>query len=514
MALLGNVLKQGIKFTSAVQPRRINAYKRQKKTFIKLIGKARSTAFGDRYRFEELLTAAQFGAEREFYEKFKRFVPVYDYNKIFSEWWHRSLAGERDVCWPGKVKYFALSSGTSESASKHIPVTRSMQKAIQRTGTRQILSLGNFQDLPAELYEKGCLMLGGSTQLNFQEGRFEGDLSGITASRIPFWFENFYKPGKDIAQERDWAVKLDEITEQAPNWDIGFIVGVPAWLQLLMEKIIARYQVKTIHDIWPNLMVFCHGGVSFEPYKAGFEKLLAHPITYIETYLASEGFLAYQTHPESKGMQLVTNNGIFFEFIPFNEQNFSADGELVANPETLLIDEVEEGKDYALLISTCAGAWRYLIGDTVKFVSKRRAEIIITGRTKHFLSLCGEHLSVDNMNKAVELAADDLKIAVREFTVAGVNHDPLFAHHWYIGSDDAVDADQLRQQIDHHLKILNDDYAVERRHALNEVFLTVLPTAVFYDWMEQRGKLGGQNKFPRVLKKHLVADWEAFLAKQ
>lgn len=513
MALLGNVLKQGIKLTSAVQPRRINAYRRQKRSFIKLIGKARNTAFGDRYRFDELFTAAQFGSEREFYEKFKRFVPVYDYNKIFSEWWHRSLAGERDICWPGKVKYFALSSGTSESASKHIPVTRSMQKAIQRTGTRQILSLGNFQDLPAELYEKGCLMLGGSTQLNFQEGRFEGDLSGITASQIPFWFENFYKPGKDIAQERDWAVKLDEITEQAPNWDIGFIVGVPAWLQLLMEKIIARYRVKTIHDIWPNLMVFCHGGVSFEPYKAGFEKLLAHPITYIETYLASEGFLAYQTHPEAKGMQLVTNNGLFFEFIPFNEQNFSADGELVANPETLLIDEVEEGKDYALLISTCAGAWRYLIGDTVKFISKRRAEIIITGRTKHFLSLCGEHLSVDNMNKAVELAADDLKIGVREFTVAGISHDPLFAHHWYVGTDDAVDADQLRQQIDAHLKTLNDDYAVERRHALNEVFLTVLPTAVFYDWMEARGKLGGQNKFPRVLKRHLIADWEAFLAK-
>jgi hypothetical protein len=514
MALLGTVLKQGIKFTTAVQRRPINAYKRQKKSFIKLIGKARNTAFGDRYRFDELLTAAQFGNEREFYEKFKRYVPVYDYNKIFAEWWHRSLAGERDVCWPGKVKYFALSSGTSESASKHIPVTRSMQKAIQRTGTRQILSLGNFQDLPSELYEKGCLMLGGSTQLNFQEGRFEGDLSGITASRIPFWFENFYKPGKDIAQERDWAVKLDEITEQAPNWDIGFIVGVPAWLQLLMEKIIARYNVKTIHDIWPNLMVFCHGGVSFEPYRAGFEKLLAHPITYIETYLASEGFLAYQTHPESKGMQLVTNNGIFFEFIPFNEQNFSTDGELVANPETLLIDEVEEGKDYAILISTCAGAWRYLIGDTVKFVSKRRAEIVITGRTKHFLSLCGEHLSVDNMNKAVELAADDLKIAVREFTVAGINHDPLFAHHWYIGSDDAVDANQLRQLIDNHLKVLNDDYAVERRHALKEVFLTVLPTAVFYDWMEARGKLGGQNKFPRVLKKHLIADWEAFLTKQ
>ena len=506
------MLKSGIRLTNVVRLRKINPLRQQRKAFRKLISKARFTQFGKAYRFEELLSAAEFGTDREFYEKFKQHVPIHDYNRMFEGWWKRSLAGEPNIAWPGRVKYFALSSGTSEAATKYIPVTKSMSKAIQRTGVRQILTLGRYQSLPPQLYEKGCLMLGGSTDLKLRQGHYEGDLSGITASRIPVWFERFYKPGKDIAQERDWSVKLAEITEQAASWDIGYVVGVPAWIQLLMEKIIAHYNVKTIHDIWPNLMVFCHGGVSFEPYRQGFEKLLAHPITYIETYLASEGFIAYQTHPDAEGMQLVLNNGLFFEFIPFNDQNFSPDGDLVEKPETLMIADVEEGKEYALLLSTCSGSWRYLIGDTIRFISKKSSEIVITGRTKHFLSLCGEHLSVDNMNKAIEMVADDLGISVREFTVAGVTHDTLFAHHWYIGTDDAVDATDLRNRLDARLIELNDDYAIERKHALKEISVTVLPAATFYKWMESKGKMGGQHKFPRVLKKGLIAEWETFLA--
>jgi hypothetical protein len=176
-----------------------------------------------------------------------------------------------------------------------------------------------------------------------------------------------------------------------------------------------------------------------------------------------------------------------------------------------MIDDVEEGKEYALLLSTCSGAWRYLIGDTIRFISKKSSEIVITGRTKHFLSLCGEHLSVDNMNKAVEMVSDDLGISIREFTVAGVTYDTLFAHHWYVGTDDAVDATDLRNRLDARLVELNDDYAVERKHALKEITVTVLPTATFYKWMASKGKMGGQHKFPRVLKKGLIAEWNAFL---
>ncbi len=180
--------------------------------------------------------------------------------------------------------------------------------------------------------------------------------------------------------------------------------------------------------MWPNLAFFVHGGVSFEPYKKGFEKLLGKPITYIETYLASEGFIAYQDRQHAKGMRLVTNEHIFLEFVPFNKQNFDSNSDMVQNPETLMIHEVEEGKEYALLISTNAGTWRYLIGDTIKFVDKTRCEIIITGRTKHFLSLVGEHLSVDNMNKAIQLAGEQLNICIPEFTVAGIPYQSFFAH--------------------------------------------------------------------------------------
>ncbi len=512
MAIIGKLLRRGIRLGSIVTARnKVNAIQLQRKTLSRLLSKARYTRFGKEYHFEEILGAALFRQNLSFYELFKQHVPIYDYNKMYQEWWHLLVAGEKDVCWPGKVRYFALSSGTSEASSKQIPVTSAMSRAIQRTSIRQILTLGRYKDLPDDLYEKGFLMLGGSTDLHMVGGRFEGDLSGITASQIPFWFRPYYKPGLEIASKRDWEQKLTEITLQAKNWDIGFIVGVPAWLQLLMERIIAHYEVDNIHAIWPNLKVFAHGGVSFEPYRKGFEKLLARPLVYIETYLASEGFLAYQTHPEAKGMRLVLDNGIFFEFIPFNEQNFDSEGNLTASPETLMFHETVEGKEYALLISTCSGAWRYLIGDTIKFVNKDSAEIIITGRTKHFLSLCGEHLSVDNMNKALDLVAEKMGIAVREFTVAGKTRENRFAHHWYIGTNDTPDPAILQEEIDRHLKILNDDYAVERRHALKDITVTVLPVKTFYGWMEKKGKMGGQHKFPRVMKNHMINEWELYL---
>src|SRR5690606_36993727 len=203
-------------------------------------------------------------------------------------------------------------------------------------------------------------------------------------------------PGRKIARTRDWNHKIDRIVEEAPNWDIGFIVGVPAWIQMCMEKVIEKYKLQTIHDIWPNLAFFVHGGVSFEPYRAGFSKLIGKPLTYIETYLASEGFIAYQDRQFASGMRLALNEHLFFEFAPFNDQHFDAEGNLRPDAATYMVHEIEENRDYAILLSTAAGAWRYLIGDTVRLVDRKRSEIVITGRTKHFLSLVGEHLSVDN----------------------------------------------------------------------------------------------------------------------
>ena len=210
-------------------------------------------------------------------------------------------------------------------------------------------------------------------------------------------------------------------------------------------------------------------------------------------------------------MKLSTNEHIFLEFVPFNNQNFDTEGNIKASAQPLLLDEVEEEKDYAILLSTSAGAWRYLIGDTVRFTDKKRSEIIITGRTKHFLSLVGEHLSVDNMNKAIQLAGQQMNISIPEFTVAGIPYESFFAHHWYIACDDAVDAEKLRVAIDNNLKELNDDYAVERRSALKEVLLTVLSEKNFMEFMQQKGKLGGQHKFPRVMKGKMLEEWQQFI---
>ena len=485
--------------------------RQQLKVLKKLLRKARFTEFGQKYKFDEVLLSRHAG------KKFQQLVPTYDYSKIYQEWWYKTLEGTPDVCWPGVIKFFALSSGTSEAASKYIPITKELIRSNTITSFKQLLSLAKYEHVPKSAVGKGWMILGGSTQLQKGPTYFAGDLSGIQQKNIPFWFQRLglYKPGKKIAKEKDWATKIEEIVANAPNWDIGFIVGVPAWLQICMEKIIERYDKKNIHEIWPNLAFYVHGGVAMEPYKKGFEKLLGRPITYIETYLASEGFLAYQNRQDSNGcMHLALNNNIFFEFVPFDDINFDTDGNMVDNPEAFMIHEIEENKDYAILISTNAGAWRYAIGDTVKLVDREKSEIIITGRTKHFLSLVGEHLSVDNMNKAIEMASEELNISIPEFTVAGVPHGMFFAHHWYIATDARADTDNLRFCIDEKIKEINDDYIVERKHALKDVFVTVLPEHTFMDFMISKGKIGGQHKFPRVLKGEMLKDWQKFLEKQ
>jgi len=504
MAILGSILKQAIGLRKKIPRIPQDGSKVQMRALRRLLSRAEYTAFGEQYNFSKLLN------EKDLVKAFQAAVPTHDYNKIFRRWWYRSLNGEPFICWPGKVKYFALSSGTSEASSKHIPVTKDMIRAIRRASVKQIMAQSHY-NLPKEHFERGILMLGGSTHLNFNGTYFEGDLSGITASNIPFWFQHFYKPGRRISRERDWSAKLEEIVQNAKDWDLSTICGVPAWITILFEKIIAHYNVKTIHDIWPNLNIYVHGGVSLSPYKQGFEKLTARPLIYMETYLASEGFIAYDDNPGSEGMRMVLDNGIFYEFVPFNEENFDGDGNIKENPVALSIGEVQEGVDYALLMSTCSGAWRYLIGDTIKFTSVARQEIIITGRTKHFLSLCGEHLSQDNMNRAVELVAQNLKIEIKEFSVVGIPYGSLFAHKWYIGTDQKADAAILKEKLDDHLKNLNDDYRVERIAALKDVIVEIFPTSYFYEWMEQNGKMGAQNKFPRVMKNKHLAEWEEFL---
>lgn len=510
MPILGSIIKSAIEFPSRIpleKIRKAKPIKQQAATLKKLLRSAQYTSFGEAYNFGNILK------NKDVVNTFRKQVPIHDYNSIHQKWWYRTLNGEAFVSWPGKIKYFALSSGTSEASSKYIPVTADMLKAIKKTSVRQIFSLAKY-DLPRDFYERGILMLGGSTHLHFNGTYYEGDLSGITAGNLPFWFQHFYKPGNRISKERDWTTKLDEIVKKARYWDIGVVSGVPAWIQILMERIIKHYDVNTIHDIWPNLSIYVHGGVSFAPYAKTFEKLLGKPLIYIETYLASEGFIAFQSRPDTNAMQLVLDNGLFFEFVPFNEENFDSDGQILQNAASFTIENVEEGKEYALLLSSCAGAWRYLIGDTIKFTSKALSEIVITGRTKHFLNLCGEHLSQENMNRAIQLLEEQLYIPVPEFTVAGIEHDNMFAHKWYLGTTsdlNTLDVQALRERIDQNLKDLNDDYRVERIAAIREVIVEVLPLQLFYNYMKLQGKEGGQNKFPRVIKTEKHARWEQYL---
>ena len=425
----------------------------QLKQLKKLLTKAANTKFGQQYKFAEILASKHIG------KAYQALVPIHDYNTMYQNWWQQTLTGDGDVTWPGHYPYYALSSGTSDAASKHIPISNDMLRSHKLNMAKQYVSLLTYKNLPLNAVGKSMLMIGGTTELQQSKyGWQAGDLSGIMAKTKPFWIEGTYKPGRKVAAIKDWNKKLEKIVEDAPNWDIGFVVGVPAWCQLCIEKIIERYNLTTIHDLWPNFGFFVHGGVAFTPYKKSFEAVCAKPITYIENYLSSEGFIGYVDRQHAKGIKLITNNWLFLEFVPFTEVNFDEDGNIKPCAKALMIHEVSLGKEYALLMSTNSGAWRYLIGDTIKFVDVEKCEIIITGRTKSFLSLVGEHLSVDNMNNAIKHACDTLNISIPEYTVVGVPEGSFFAHHWYVACDQVVSDKDLLTLIDKQLCKINDDW--------------------------------------------------------
>lgn len=507
MPIVGNIIKRGISLGDRLQDRfeAQPAQLQQQRTLRRLLRKAQNTAFGQYYNFKDLLK------DDDLIEGFRQNIPIYDYNSMYEKWWHMSLNQVDNVSWKGKVKFFAKSSGTSGAPSKHIPVTEDMTRAMRRAGLKMFLALANFNVSP-DLFTKGMMMLGGTSDLEDQGGFFAGDLSGINASKPPFWLRPYYKPGKEIARINSWDERLEQIVKQAPNWDIGYLVGIPSWLQLMMERIIEVHQLETIHDIWPNLQVCVHGGIHFEPLRKSFESLMAHPLIYMDSYLASEGFIAYQERPDTRAMRLLLGNGIFFEFIPFDEENFDPEGQPKPDARALSIDEVSLGVNYALIISTCSGAWRYMIGDTVEFTDLDRSEIIITGRTKHYLSVCGEHLSVDNMNHGIQEIERQLGVAIREYTVASVDTDSFHAHKWYLGVDTDLSATAAQKILDQHLRVVNEDYGIERDAMLRAPIVKVIPLSLFYDWQREQDKLGGQNKFPRVMQKDKFQAWEQFVA--
>lgn len=508
MALLGNLIARSLQLRKQFHLPVATPETYQKYTLRQLLDRGQYTQFGKHYGFGSMLSR-----EVDLVKAFRENVPIHAYDDMYDQWWHRCQQGEENVSWPGKVKYFALSSGTSGSSSKHIPVTQDMIKSIKKVGFKQLYSMANYE-IPPVTFEKGILMLGGTTSL-FEKGEYyEGDMSGISAKNMPRWMSSLlYKPGQKISKRPRWEDRIRLIVVNAKQWDVGIICGVPAWVQIVLERVIKHHGVKDIHDIWPNLSVYIHGGVSVEPYRESFKKIFDKPVTFIETYMASEGSFGFQARPGG-GIKLVLNASIFFEFVPFTATNFDDDGNIKAKPKTVLVHEVKEGVEYAVLLSTCSGAWRYLIGDVIRFTNAKEYEIAIVGRTKQFLSMCGEHLSVDNMNRAIDIVSQKMNITIREFTVAGFMHEDRFVHQWYIGCDDAhVNHNELKELLDQALCSLNDDYEVERTSALKEIYVDVLPSKVFIDYLRAIGKYGAMNKFPRVLKGAQLETWSDYLKK-
>ncbi|EIJ39071.1 GH3 auxin-responsive promoter-binding protein [Galbibacter orientalis DSM 19592] len=507
MAVIGSIIKGIIELADSVISEE-NASKNQHIVLKQLLEKAKDTKFGKDHSFNEILESEN--TEEAFAEN----TPYYDYNLINDKYWKYLHEGEENLTWPGNPEYFALSSGTTGKTSKRIPVTEAMLEAIRKTGIKQVSALANF-DLPADFFEKTIMMLGSSTKLKEKNGHLEGEISGISASNIPFWFRGYYKPGVEISQIDDWDERVQKIAEEAKNWDIGALSGIPSWMELMIKKVIEHHGVANIHEIWPNLQVYTTGGVAFGPYEKSFNALLKHPITIIDTYLASEGFLAYQERPETKSMKLVLDNGIYFEFVPFKPEYINQDGSLVPNAPSINISEVEENVEYVLIISTVSGAWRYLIGDTIKFTNIERAEIIITGRTKFFLNVVGSQLSVNKMNDAIQEVEEKFDMEIPEFTIAATKINDEYHHKWYIGSPNAkVSNEELADALDAALKEANKNYKVARSKALKGVKVEVVKPEIFHAWNEHNKKKGGQVKMERVMGEEKFKEWEAFVSEQ
>ena len=502
MAILGTIIKNAIHAGARLQGDR-DPVGEQRRELRKLLEAARNTSFGRQYGFNELLQQENQQAA------FAQTIPYFEYHRMHDQWWHRQLEGASDISWPGLPDYYALSSGTTGSSSKRIPVTDAMLKSIRQTGIQQVLALRNF-DMPPEFFEKEILMLGSSTDLQRRDGHLEGEISGISADNIPFWFRNYYKPGEEIAQIDDWDQRVETIARKAPDWDIGALSGIPSWIELMLEKVIATHGLKHIHDLWPNLQVYTSGGVAFGPYEKSFRALLGREVTVIDTYLASEGFLAFQARPDTDAMQLVTDNGIYFEFVPFKPEYIAEDGSILQDAPCLTLEEVEEGTDYALVISTVSGAWRYLIGDTVAFSDRRRAEIHITGRTKFFLNTVGSQLSVQKLDRAVQELEASCSLKIPEYTLAAIRYEDGFYHHWYLGCSTQADPEELANVLDGHLKKANKNYRVARSKALEGVKVNLVKPELFYEWNAAHKKKGGQVKMERVMGADKFSEWQEF----
>lgn len=492
MAILGNLIKAAIDVTANLSESDISDKSgAQKQVLQSLISQSQETAFGKFYDFSSLLE------EEDMAVRFAERIPIHSYDKIASRWWNQQQKYP-DITWPGKPKYFALSSGTTGSGSKRIPITSEMIQHTRSVGIDLMKALHRFE-LDPEVFEKEVLMLSSSSDLKENPNGFlEGEISGINTYNFPDWYDWFYRPGKKISAIPDWDERLKAIVKEAPNWDISVIAGIPSWVQMMLKAIIEEYQLDSIHDLWPHLSIYNTGGVAFGPFEKGFEAIADKPLIILDTYLASEGFFGFTDRPNTRDMKLVIDGGVYYEFIPFNDEGFR-NGEIRENAPVLGIGDIEENKDYAMLISTCSGAWRYMIGDTVIFSNKDQLQFRISGRTKFFLNVVGSQLSEEKLNSAIEALSEKMDDEIDQFSVGCVQENDAYYHQWIVASDQSLREEDVARFLDDYLRQNNKNYDVARTKALAGVKVKLVEEDIWYKLLESEKKKGGQVKTPKVV---------------
>lgn len=462
-------------------------YEVQYEIFRNLINAANATEWGKKYDYRSIVNIDQY-RERVPIQPYENFKPYID----------RLMAGEQNILWPGEVKWFAKSSGTTSSKSKFIPVSQETLDDCHYKGGKDLLSIYYNNRPNSLLFDGKILSLGGSQSVNNMTGSaFHGDLSAILTSNLPLWIQIFRTPQLKIALMEEWEEKIEKMALATIKKDVASLAGVPSWMLVFMYKVLELAEKDTLLEVWPKLELIVHGGVNFAPYNERFKNLLPHPdVYYMETYNASEGFFGIQDSFQRDDMLLMLDYGIYYEFLPINDE-----GSMEKN--TVLLHEVECDKKYALVISTNSGLWRYLIGDTVIFTSKDPYRIKIVGRTSLFINAFGEELIIDNTDKAVAHASKHCSASVSEYTAAPVYFSDKSngAHEWLIEFEkEPDDMDLFIEELDQELKRLNSDYEAKRHKnmTLGPPQVTVLPSGTFYKWLKSNNKLGGQHKIPRL----------------
>ncbi|RZK54468.1 MAG: GH3 auxin-responsive promoter family protein [Pedobacter sp.] len=460
-----------------------------------LISSAENTEFGKQYDYKSILTASQF----------KERVPIQNYDTL-KPYIERMLKGEQNILWPSEIKWFAKSSGTTSDRSKFIPVSEEALEECHFKGGKDMISIYCNNKPNTQMFTGKGLVLGGSHQINqLCEDIQYGDLSAVLIKNLPMWAEYYRTPNMSIALMDNYEEKMDKMAEATIKENVTSLSGVPTWTIVLAKKVLEMTGKKNLLEVWPNLELYFHGAVNFTPYRQQFKELIpSDDMYYLETYNASEGFFGIQDQDNSEELLLMLDYGIFYEFLPL--ENLEDE-----NPKTLSLDQVELYKNYAIIISTNAGLWRYLIGDTVQFTSLYPFRIKITGRTKHFINAFGEEVIIDNAENALTKACNLTNAKVKDYTACPIyfKGEEAGGHEWIIEFETQPnDFEHFIDIMDQTLREVNSDYDAKRFKdmALRRPKVHNAPANTFYNWLKERGKLGGQHKVPRLANDRQYVD--------